>query len=463
MSPIIVVALALLMGQAQEQTPAALAPQPSQQQQAAPPQQQGGPAGPVLTIQDALRMASERNLDLQVLKAQLAQADEISWKAWSGYLPRVTGSGAWQAQREIIIDLSTLGPPQTPPAPPSPAKIQSGSVTQAQIEVDQTLLSASLIYGIRQASATERAASLNIANGRRSLLFGVAGAYYGAAALKETSGVAERLLEIAQRQEKDARVRFQAGTIAKVGLLRAEIDRARAEQDLKRARNAYLSQRIALATLLDRDANFDVTPPPPPPLAENPNPDVLVKQAIDLRLDLKATRAEQDAARAFRNGAIGRYIPNIAAFYRYQYQSAPSLFAPGENWTAGVGLSWPILDGGLRESDIREGNARIAQADAATRSAEAKARQEVLQALIDLDSARANAAKAREQRDLAAENSRLVDVSYRAGAATAVELADATASLRTAEIGVVTEELNAQLAALRVLLAVGEFDPEARR
>jgi outer membrane protein TolC len=373
------------------------------------------------------------------------------------------GSGAWQAQREIIIDLSQLGPPQTPPAPPSPAKIQAGSVTQGQIQVDQTLLSFSLIYGIRQASATERAASLTIANGRRSLLFGVAGTYYAAASLKQAYEVSERLLEIAQRQEKDARVRYQAGTIAKVGLLRAEIDRARAEQDLKRARNAYASQRLALATLLDRDTNFEVTPPPAPPLTEDANPDDLVKLALDLRLDLRAARAQLDAAHAFRNSAIGRYVPNVGAFYRYQYQSAPSLFAPGENWTAGIGLSWPILDGGLRESDIREGNARIAQADAASRSAEAKARQEVLQALIDLDSARANAAKAKEQRDLAAENSRLVDVSYKAGAATAVELADATASLRTAEIGVLTEQLNAQLAGLRVLLAVGEFDPEAKR
>jgi outer membrane protein TolC len=453
MSSFVVVALALVAGQAQSQTPAA-PPAP------APAQQQAPPAAPVITIQDALRIASERNLDLQVLKAQLAQAEEISWKAWSGYLPRATLTGAWQGQREISADFSPFA---GQPAGSVMVTLQPGSVTQGQIEVSQTLLSASLIYGIRQAKATERAASLNIANGRRSLLFGVAGAYYGAAALKETLGVAERLLEIAQRQEKDARVRFQAGTIAKVGLLRAEIDRARAEQDLKRARNSYESQRVALATLLDRDASFDVTPPPPPPLADTPNPEDLVKLALDLRLDLKAARAQLDAARAYRSAAISRYIPNVGAFYRYQQQSSPSVFAAGENWQAGVGLQWPILDGGLRESDVREGNARIAEASAASRRAEAKARQEVVQALIDLDSARANAAKAKEQRDLAAENSRLVDVSYRAGAATAVELADATAALRTSEIGVVTEGLNAQLAALRVLLAVGEFDPEARR
>ena len=56
------------------------------------------------------------------------------------------------------------------------------------------------------------------------------------------------------------------------------------------------------------------------------------------------------------------------------------------------------------------------------------------------------AQKAKEQRDLAAENQRLVDVAYRAGTATAVEQADATAQLRNAEIQVTTDRLNAQLA-----------------
>ncbi len=125
----------------------------------------------------------------------------------------------------------------------------------------------------------------------------------------------------------------------------------------------------------------------------------------------------------------------------------------------GVGAQWSIFDGGRRESDIREGNAKIDEALAAAASTEQKVRNEVRQALLDLDSARANAAKAKEQRDLAAENQRLVDVSYRAGAATAIEQADATAQLRNAEIGYTAETLGAQLAALRVLRAAGAFQP----
>ena len=123
----------------------------------------------------------------------------------------------------------------------------------------------------------------------------------------------------------------------------------------------------------------------------------------------------------------------------------------------------PLFDGGLREAELREGSAKVAEATASRRAQENRAVTEVRQSLLDLESARANAVKAKEQEKLAQENQRLVDVSYRAGAATAVEQADATAALRTASIAAATEELAAQLAALKLLKAAGAFDPVPRR
>lgn len=447
------VALALAIAQAPQQAPAAPAV--------------AGAAPTVIALDQALQLAKERNFDLMVLRAKLDQADEISWKVWSKYLPQVTVTGAWQKQKEFDLPFPVaIAPAAVPGGTPTLVTanipIQSPQVLQGQLEVTQMLFSPALIFGIRAAMKSAEAASLSIGDGRRALLFGVASAYYGASSLKQALGVSERLLEIAQRQEKDARVRLQAGTVAKVAFLRAEIDRARAEQDLKRARNSFESARLALATLLDRAPDFDIVDPPSPPLPETPDPEALVRDAIRSRPDVKAARAQLAAANATRNVAIGRYFPNVGAFFREQRASEASLTGTS-NWQAGLALQWQILDGGLRESDLREGNAKIAEAEAASRGTEAKARQEVLQALLDLDSARANASKAKEQRDLATENLRLVDVSYRAGAATAVELADATAALRTAEAGATAETLGAQLAALRVLQVTGEFEPGKAR
>jgi outer membrane protein TolC len=437
-------ALALAVAQQQPQLPPEGAPSaPAQPTPAAP-----APAAAVLTIQEALRIASERNLDLKALAAQLAQADEISRKARAAYLPQVALSGAAQVQKRVDI--------------PGFGTIQDRYLLLGQAQATQVLVSPSLWSSIRTADRSEEATTLTIEDARRALLYGVAQAYYGAATFKRSVEVAQQLLETAQRQEKDARVRYQAGTIAKVGQLRAEIDRARAEQDLKRAQNTYESSRIAVATLLDRAPDFDVAEPPPPPLAERPDAEQLVATALRTRRDLRAARARVDAANAARSAVHGRYFPDVQAFGNYLRQNQAG-FTGLDSWSVGLQLQWQLYDGGLRESELREATARIAEADANFRSLEARARQEVLQALIDLDSARANAAKAREQRDLAAENLRLVDVSFRAGAATPVELADATAQQRTAELGVLTENLSAQLAAVRVLQVVGELELAPRQ
>jgi outer membrane protein TolC len=327
-----------------------------------------------------------------------------------------------------------------------------------QANVTQTLFSARLFFAISGSKDGQRAVTLNIENARRQVLFGVARAYYATAALKDTVGVSQRLLEIARRQEHDAQVRYGAGAIAKVGLIRAQIDRARAEEDLKRTRAAYLSAKVGLAALLARDTAFEVEDPPEPALPAA-DLDALVNQGMASRPDLQAYQYTVSAEEQNRKSQLSRYLPDVQLFGRYQWANQLQLNGKHDAWYAGVQLQWTILDGFRRESDIREANGRIAEAKARAEGAVVGLRRDVTQALLDLESARANAMKSQEQRGLAAENLRLVDVAYRAGTATAVEQADATAQLRNAEIQVATENLNAQLAALQVLNTIGSFNP----
>ena len=76
----------------------------------------------------------------------------------------------------------------------------------------------------------------------------------------------------------------------------------------------------------------------------------------------------------------------------------------------------------------------------------------------DLEAAVANRAKAKERTGLAQENARLVDVAYKAGAATYLESTDSVQTLRQAEVGLVAESLNVDLATLKLLNAVGAFE-----
>jgi outer membrane protein TolC len=465
--------VALLLGQTPAAGEGATAPATPSAEQA--PVLPADATGPVITLDEALQVAGERSLDLQVLSAQLDQAQEITWKALSLYLPQVSVGASWTKQDEVRSPVGfgfgapVALPPQVQSQLPAGTKVydqvgifnveqQKDGLIGVQANATQTLFSARLFFAIRGSKDTQRVVTLNVENGRRQVLFGVARVYYAAAALKETLGVTQRLLEIAQRQEHDAQVRFNAGAIAKVGLIRAQIDRARAEEDVKRSRASYLSAKVGLAALLARDTAFEVAAPPEPALP-SADLDALVSEGLQARPDIQASKITVSAEEENRKSQVSRYLPDVQLFGRYQWANQEGLNGKHGAWYGGVQLQWILLDGLRRESDIREADGRIAEAKARAEGAVVGLRRDVTQALLDLESARSNAQKSREQRDLAAENQRLVDVAYKAGTATAVEQADATAQLRNAEIQVTTDTLNAQLAALQVLNTIGSFNP----
>jgi outer membrane protein TolC len=408
-----------------------------------------------LTLQEALHRADEVNLDLQAARTRVTQAKANVWKAWSGHLLQIGATGSWNENNRIP-------PLQLPNGSGGfiEVTIQPRTQIAGQVQASQVLLAPQLWFAIQSAYRAEDATAYGVENARRDVLFGVAQAYYAVASLKRLVDVSVQLQEMAQRQARDADVRYKAGTIAKVAKLRADIDASRAEQDLIRARNSYEGARLALAVLLDRQPDFDVVEPAEPPLPADTSG--LEKAALDHRQDIMAARSLEGVYASQRRASAMRYLPTLAAFGRATYADPAGLTGAKEAWTIGLSLNWTILDGGLREAELSDTSARMAEAEFSRRALENRAQAEVRNALLDLESARANARKAKEQRDLAAENQRLVDVSFKAGAATAVEQADATSALRNAEIQYATETLQSQLAAVRVLRASGTFDPVKR-
>lgn len=437
--------------------------------------------GPILTLDEAMREAQAKNFDLKAARARLEQSKELSWKAWSSYLPQIAAAGTFTHSdfADVTFQMPTsfairdVGAPAVDPNPGLPGTpsqyallptdvesfvIQKQNQLGAQVQLAQALIAPQAWFGIGAARIGEQVAADTIENTRRQVLFGVAQAYYAAAGARQVVAIQERQLAIALAHENDARVRYQAGTAAKITLLRAEIDRTRSEQDLKRAQNGYASAKVVVATLLDRrSADFEVVVPPSPQMPASL--DTLEQDAPRLRPDVQAADASVRLAERNRAGVVSRYAPALGAFARWQWANLAGFTGKESTFSLGLALTWTLLDGGLREAELRENGARIVEAEATRLGAEANAVEEVKRARLDLDSAVANREKAKEELALAQENQRLVNVNYQAGAATYLEVADANATLLSAALTQVRESLSADLAALRVLLAAGVFDP----
>lgn len=474
------------------------APQPAPPPSATPPPLGVAPPAPssvtpapqslqvlrTLTLDEALRETQAKNFDLKVVHERLQQSRELHWKAWSNYLPHVAASGQYQHFDfpDVGVQLPTgyavrnvtggaiPAPDPNPglPGTPSPyaivptglqnAIVQKQNTLTADIQATQAIFAPQAWFGILAANAGERQAAHSAEESRQDILFSAAQIYYGAASLKQLITVQQRNLEIALDHERDAKVRYDAGTVPKVSLLRAQIDRSRAEQDLKRALNSYEESKVSLATLLGRDrAEFEVDIPAQPQLPADLG--ALHGDALRLRPDVLASREQVTVAERTRDGTIASYLPTVSAFARYDYLNTEGFTGRTTFWTIGLQASWTILDGFLRESDLRENQSKVREAAAARESTALKASEEVERARLDLDSATANRDKAKEQLDLARENQRLVNVNFKAGAATYIEVADANLELLRAAQTLVGETLNADLAALRLIKASGHFNP----
>jgi outer membrane protein TolC len=450
------------------------------------------PTRPVLTLDAALAEARANNLDLRIAREKLAQADTLSRKAWSYYLPQVAVSAGytWNSE-DVLLDLPTsfairevvnptTGQPvnypvgskpqdptkpistSNPPGLPTPYllyplayeefELQRKGQYGAKAELQQAIFAPQAIRAIQSAHRAHDVAESRVAAATQDVLFGAAQLYYGAASLQEVVAVQERTLATWRRHEADAEALVTQGAAPKLALLKARTDRARAEEDLIRSKNARDAARQALATLLSRDDDFEVVRPPEPAAVGGDPTD-----AAGRRPEVRAAEAGLRLAKSQGAEVDMRYLPTIGLTGSLQWASITGFTGRHDGWSVTLGAKWTLFDGGRREAEETESVHRSAEAQATLDQTRRRARDEVRRASLDLDSARAARRKAEEQSRLAAEALQHAQSAYAQGAATYLEVADATSSSQNADLGLVTDELAARLAALRLQRAAGEL------
>ena len=320
------------------------------------------------------------------------------------------------------------------------------------------LLALSLIAQIRSSTLTARAAELTLDNTRRQILFGVAQQYYSAAGLRRAAEVQAQQLEIQTNRAKDAQVRYEAGSVNKIFLLSAQIGQTQAEQSLRASRFAYASSKSALAILLERNPDFEVDLPPEPVLPKE------LEQLEDIapmkRPDVLSLKTQADAAAATTTSLWLSYLPTINFNGAYNLSNATGFTGLQGTWFWQLALNWTLFDGGLREASLREAQANERSALASAESLDLQSKEQVHDAQLALQSARANRDKAEEQLKLANENLNLIKINTEAGAATYLEQQDAISNVDTAALTLIQETLNAELGVLALENAAGIYDPQ---
>jgi outer membrane protein TolC len=391
------------------------------------------PAFSQLSLADAQSRAVAQNVDVQVARAQVRQRESALEIARSGGIPHLTGNYA-------------LAP-------------QAGPFDQSVVEQHLFTVAAGIsINDIVANSAQTRSAAADLLAAQRDADAAALRAreravnlYYGALQAMALESARAGALRGALRDRQVARTRERAGAAPHLDVVRADVGVARAQADLVRASadRANAVDALASATGVDPASLAGASAPPPsthPPVDEAK----AIARALAARPEIASLLAAIDARGADVEAARLAGLPSATASGGYSagVDSGQSVHGPAANVTLDIPLA-PAT--GARVS------AAQAQVDASRAQLADVRRTITLEAASAVRDVRANeeAARAADRaRDESMRALAAVELGYREGASSSLDVADARRTATQAAVdALVAEYREAQSEALLEIIA----------
>ena len=418
----------------------------------------GGPHSATTSSTAASAQALAHSPSVAAAQAALRQAQENASAARGGLFPAVDAALGGARQNANSAGLSEVGAGGVPPF----------TVYNAGVGVSYTLdLFGSVRRGVEAQTALADLQRYQLQGTYLSLAANVATASFREAALRAQIGATEDIVA-AYREQLD-RVENQhaigAKSLADVLVIRTQVASVRAQLPALRQALAqtqtqlavYLGEFPAQAALAALDLDGLHLPADVPVSL----PSALVRQ----RPDIRAAEAQLHQATAQLGVASANRLPQIAlsASYGSQALGSRGLFGAGtEAWSLGANLLQPLFRGGTLRAQQRAAAAGLDKAAADYHSTVLTAFQNVADALRALELDAENLAAQAQAEQSARRSLDLVDVQYRDGAASYLQVLDATRQHQQARIGLIQARA-ARLADTAALYAAlgGGWDGDA--
>lgn len=449
--------------------------------------QQQPPAGPALTLEQAVAAARERNPDMQAQRNDARSARAQVRESRLDFLPSASASTSFgytaPGEERLGFSVSSTTP--------------DFYSSNYRLGLSYDLSGAKLLQPTI-ARAQERATLERIEGYEANLVSQVAQQYIAALQAREQLEQSRREVERTAEHERLARARLEVGAGTPLDLRRAEVQRGQAEVAVVQRQNNYDTEILRLGQAMGAElplttqlvSTFQLFEP-------RWSADSLSALAIELNPGLDASRAGARAARTNVRAARSSYLPTmsfnvgvvgsvysagdldplvaqamsgaqqqyagclqqnrlnallgdpavdcsgfnpddpaVAARLRSGIESSNPSFPFGytrQPVQASVTFSLPIFNGYARERQVEEARVAADDAELGVRAQELKLRADVRAALLSLQTAYRTAQLQEQVVGRASEELRLAQERFRYGVASSVEVTDAQTSLAQAE------------------------------
>ena len=408
--------------------------------------QETPPAQP-LTLQQALRRALEANASTNTARSQIATSEAQVRQLRTSILPHFDLDTAYtRNSNEVAFDVNGFR-----------ATVLPRNDWSARLNFSQPIYAGNRERkAIQQGQLQVSSAQAVLRGAEDQVLLSTASNYLGIVQGEALVGVERGNLELAQRRRAQAQAFYEAGEQTKVDVLRAETDQKAAERALAAAQQsrALAASRLRLDLALDEPAGAPVRVQSPdlkfPAL---PAPETLVAQAEENRPAVRQAELRYQIAQLETTKQRAARLPVVRAEGDVLRQRTS--FPADQTAALTLRLTMPIFDSGEISAKVAAAREQERQAAIALAESRRQVREDVLQALLGLQTAEKDLALAREQLAAAeAEYGQSFEL-YRAQEATSLDLQSSEAALAAARRAVVNGTLNRDLAELNVWSAAG--------
>ncbi len=391
--------------------------------------QQPLPAQEKLSLEEAAHKALESNPDLAIdAPGQLAARAEHK-AARAGYLPRIDFEQSYLAGNNPVFVFSTLLTQQNFTEAnldlPSLNAPSPESNWQTRATLQQTL------YDFGRTGTRRKLAETGIEKvdqmyeqHRQQVLLALIDSYFSVTLARESLETARLALQSAEAIESQAKARVEEGLAVEADLLSSRVHLSSTKQREIEASGMLETAEARLNRTMGRPMSEAVgeTEALLPFEADLPSEEELLEAMKQKRPDylaLKTELAEADLAVSTRKK---EFLPVLAGFGSVEMNN-PSLDTfGGGNWTAGITLSWNLLSGGGKFSQLDAARQRLEQKRRQVQAVESGMALEIRSAVVQYRTARQQASAARAAEAQAEESLRILENRYEAGLATMTDL-----------------------------------------
>lgn len=394
---------------------------------AAPELQQSQPSatslvrleGP-LSLADALTIGLTNNLSLFQARLARAQADGAYDEALGAALPALQLTA--QHTSDLVERDSSVQPDRT----------GFGLMLKQPI-----YRSGAIGRGIEFAKYYRESVDLAIRDAEQAVLYAIASGYLNVLYEQKMVEVYEESVGTAERLKSTTESRHRAGVASQYEMLRADVEVTSANANLIRERNTLRTARITLLKLLGVDQNSDITLSDDLAyVAEAFDSEAMIARAFEFRPDLAQAEANVRMARLQYGIVQSQYGVTIDGFVKGGYETPNPNDMTDDGWdfdaSVGATAAFTLYDGTARRGKYAQARAKIAEAEAALRSAEEDARVAVITAVLDVTGTEELYLSQQKVIETATEAKRMIESGYKQGRNTQVEVLDAQSALTSA-------------------------------